>query len=1018
MSAAIFEAVLGNLAVSAALGFVALGVSRWTNRPAIAHALWLLVLIKLVTPPIISIPVQCLPAKADVTFEKMSLPQQPPVTTEPMPVVLRESATHASNREESGAATFHSASVDSAPLTLLRPSRTTGVSSLSWPSWESLLLGLWASGVLISVAIVARRVTRFSRLLRFASPAPDGLIEEVAIAAKKLGLRNVPRVRVIPGEIAPLVWAVGLPTLYFPIGLLTRLSSEQRLSLITHELAHIRRWDHIVRVIEFGVLAVYWWCPLAWIARRELRRLEEEACDADVLASAPGSAFVYASAIVETIDYLAGVAPAPRLASGIGEAHSLRRRLVLILSPNHPAQTTRITRFMLVLAGVVILTACPKLARLTASIMDVSFGAPSPGITASSALPVALDEAFVEQIHFLPTPVQLLKANESGDTSITVATLSPNGSRLAMAVAANVQVWDVATKRLLFALTGHADSINAVVFSPDGSRIATVANDTFGIIWDASDGRRLQTLAGHAKWVLCAAFSPDGRTLATGGYDKTIRIWETSSGREKAVWTGHGGGVRSIAFSPGGQTVATGGADNEIHIWDANRGVTTKILKKHCAPIRVVAFSPNGTRLASGSEDRTVQVWNSNDGREVGSSIPLPDFVSTLAFSVRGQALFAGTLGGHLLNINPENGRARGYVGVEPGKPAGSPAHEDAIVSIQTSAEGKALYSVSQDGLALAWPSAGPPQISRLVFRGHHPMTAVALSPNGTTLATAGQDGIIHLWDAATAKELMTLPGHIGGVSSLMFGAGTRLVSAGADERVRVWDISSGRPVYTVIQTTAELCIALSPDGLRLAIGGRKLSGITLVDLAKGGKPFRFGESAGEVTSLAFTPGGERLASGSAKGWIRIWDSATGEEIFRSPAGNGSVDGISFSPDSTVAAIVLNGVPRLEAETESGPNHEVVFLDAHDGSILDGAHPLAHPATITAAAFTTENTVLTAAHDGNLYLWDIKTARVLRIINGHVDSVKGVALIPDGTAVFSAGDRAAKKWTLEATGEK
>jgi WD40 repeat protein len=545
-----------------------------------------------------------------------------------------------------------------------------------------------------------------------------------------------------------------------------------------------------------------------------------------------------------------------------------------------------------------------------------------------------------------------------------------------------------------------------------------VANDTFGIIWDASDGRRLHSLTGHAKWVLCAAFSPDGRTLATGGYDKTIRIWDMASGIPKAVWTGHAGGVRSIAFSPGGQTIASGGADNEIRIWDANRGVTTKILKKHSAPVRVLAFSPNGTRLASGSEDRTVQVWNTGESREVGQSIPLPDFVSTLAFSARGQALYAGTLGGHLLNINPENGSTRGYIGVEAGKPAGSPAHVDAIVAIHPSPEGKNLYSVSQDGLALTWPSAGPPQTSHLVFRGHHPMTAVALSPNGTMLATAGLDGMIHLWDAATARELLTLPGHIGGVSSLMFGAGTRLVSAGADERVRVWDLSSGQPIYTVIQHTAELCIALSLDGLTLAIGGRKLAGITLVDLAKGGKPFRFGESAGEITSLAFTPGGERIASGSANGWIRIWSAATGEEIVRGPVGSGSVDGISFNHDSTVAAVVLNGVPRLNAETESGPNHEVVFLDAHNGSVLDHLHPLAHPATITAAAFASAGTVLTAAHDGNLYLWNTKTARVLRIISGHVDSVRGVALVPDGSAVFSAGDRAAKKWPLGVTGEK
>src|SRR3984957_12968046 len=374
MSAAIYEAVLGNLAVSGALGLIALCLSLFTNRPSIVHTLWLLVLIKLLTPPILTIPVHCLPSKPDVTVEKNSPSQQPPVAQEPMPVLLRESAPLAPSREEIVAATSHSAATNSALMTSVQSPQTTPLNSMLWPYWESFLLGLWASGVLISVVLVARRVTKFTRLLRFASTAQDGLIEEVASAARNLGLRNVPRVRVIPGGIAPLVWAMGQPTLYFPTGLLIRLTSEQRLSLIAHELAHIRRWDHIVRLIEFVTLAVYWWCPIAWIARRELRRLEEEACDADVLASVPGSAFVYASAIVETIDYLAGVAPAPKLASGIGEARSLRRRLVLILGRNHPERITRTNRFMLAITGIVILAACPKFARLTASIVDVSFG--------------------------------------------------------------------------------------------------------------------------------------------------------------------------------------------------------------------------------------------------------------------------------------------------------------------------------------------------------------------------------------------------------------------------------------------------------------------------------------------------------------------------------------------------------------------------------------------------------------------------------------------------------------------
>ncbi len=1010
MSAAILEAVLGNLAVATVLAVAAFATGRWANRPALAHALWVLVFVKLLTPPLVTIPIPCLPAEPEPPVVVPATPQQLPASSEPSPIVIVEPTVPA-DPPPRASVTPASSPVEPIPAASLSPAPST--TAAEWvPSWKAMLLGVWIAGTVVSLGLVVRRVRRFARLLGFASAAPAALVEEVVAAAERIGLRRVPRVRVIPGGIAPLVWAIGRPTLYFPVGLLARLTTEQRLALVTHELAHLRRWDHVVRLIEFVTLAVYWWCPLAWLARRELRQLEEEACDADVLATAPGSGYAYASAILETIDYLAGVAPAPRLASGIGDAASLRRRLVLILGATPPTRTSRRSQFMLVIAGLALLAVGPKLVRLSASAVEVAFGDAAPPPRATSHLPVPPDEAFVEPIHFLPAATPLLPPGEAGASPAVASALSPLGSRLAIASGANVAVWDLASQRVLFTLTGHTGPVNAVVFSPDGSRIATVSNDTTGIIWDAADGRRLHTLTAHGRWVLSVAFSPDGETLATGGYDKTVRLWDVATGKLKATWAGHAGGVRAVAFSPDGRTLATGGADNEVRLWDAARGVTIHTMKKHSAAVRVVAFSPDGSRLASGSEDRTVRVWSLPDGRELGQGVPLPDYVTALNFSRQGQALFAGTFGGHLLHINPFTGHLRGYVGVEPGKPAGSPAHADAVIAIFTPPDGKALYSVSQDRAALAWPSAGPPEMPKLVFHGAHPLTAVALSPDGFTLATGGPDGVIRLWDAATARELTTIPGHPGGVSALVFGAGGRLVSAGADERVRVWDTASGRATRTVIQPTADLCIGLSPDGRTLAIGGRKLPGVILVDLTTGSKPRRIGELGGEVTTLAFTPSGNRIATGSADGMFRVWDAVTGEEIVRGRAGVGSVDGISFNPGGAIAAVVLNGAPRGDGEAESGPTHEVVFLDARDGSVLDTPRSLAHPGPVTAAAFTPDNAVLTAAHDGNLYLWNPATAQVVRIIRGHVDAVRGVALVSDGTAVFSAGDKAAKKWPL------
>ena len=130
-----------------------------------------------------------------------------------------------------------------------------------------------------------------------------------------------------------MVWMVGgRARLLLPAGLLGRLGEEQRATLLLHELAHLRRGDVWVRWLEMGVTGLYWWLPIVWWARRELRQAEEECCDAWVVRALPGSARAYAQALVETVDFLSGAPPAlPALASGVGPVHLLRRRLTMIL---------------------------------------------------------------------------------------------------------------------------------------------------------------------------------------------------------------------------------------------------------------------------------------------------------------------------------------------------------------------------------------------------------------------------------------------------------------------------------------------------------------------------------------------------------------------------------------------------------------------------------------------------------------------------------------------------------------
>ena len=135
-----------------------------------------------------------------------------------------------------------------------------------------------------------------------------------------------------------MLWAVGgPPRILFPSDLLGQTTMDQQNALLVHELAHLRRRDHWVRWLEFAAAGLYWWNPVLWFARRELREAEEQCCDAWVTSTLPGAGKTYAVALLETLDFLSDAPPAaPLLASGVGRVADLKRRLTMIMSGTTP----------------------------------------------------------------------------------------------------------------------------------------------------------------------------------------------------------------------------------------------------------------------------------------------------------------------------------------------------------------------------------------------------------------------------------------------------------------------------------------------------------------------------------------------------------------------------------------------------------------------------------------------------------------------------------------------------------
>ena len=275
--------LVSNLLLAMPLAAAAWLVQHRFKQPAVAHVLWMLILLKIVTPPLFAVPLYELPPKSPC---ELGTCQCGPHSPSPLAVGL-----------------------------------------------TNYFLGVWVFGGLLAGWTAWRRWKRFQRLIASAAPAPAECRSLAERLSTELQLRRMPEILVAPGRLPPLVVpGFRRPCLLLPSALLSELPQSQRSSLLLHELVHLRRGDHLVRLLESGVRIVYWWLPaVAWIGR-QLRACEEACCDAAVVARLPDERRDYARLLLDVLDF---VAPAPRTvrhATAMNAAGCLERRLRSILA--------------------------------------------------------------------------------------------------------------------------------------------------------------------------------------------------------------------------------------------------------------------------------------------------------------------------------------------------------------------------------------------------------------------------------------------------------------------------------------------------------------------------------------------------------------------------------------------------------------------------------------------------------------------------------------------------------------
>lgn len=336
--------------VAAALAALASLLCRWGRVAAEArHALWLVVVLKFLIPPVIAWPLRWDDPRPDpsppaMTAQPRPLPPVPPsVEAEAAPPPASTRVEPPTDLFEGDAPELPGAAEapqpDPEPVER-QPDRDVFPEVAPRPpipisppfDWASLILGCWLVGTIIVLIQGAVRIARFRRTLSKAVPAPGWLVDEVASVAGRLGVRP-PRVLIVPQCGSPLLWCLGTPRLILPDSL-GRMTLDARIGILAHELAHLVRLDHWVVRLELLAGLIWWWNPVFRLARRRLRAAAEAACDARVVRAYPSSRFAYAEALVNVSEHQARAAAPPLPALGIGApwaAKTLESRLLMIL---------------------------------------------------------------------------------------------------------------------------------------------------------------------------------------------------------------------------------------------------------------------------------------------------------------------------------------------------------------------------------------------------------------------------------------------------------------------------------------------------------------------------------------------------------------------------------------------------------------------------------------------------------------------------------------------------------------
>ncbi len=650
--------------------------------------------------------------------------------------------------------------------------------------------------------------------------------------------------------------------------------------------------------------------------------------------------------------------------------------------------------------------------------------------------------AWSKAMTLLPREVRRFDLHK--DEEVSSLALSPDGRRLAATVVqgsveparGEALIWDAAGGSELGKIT-HAGWVSAVAFNPSGARLATASWDRTVAMREAATGAE-QYVVEHDQPVWSLDFSPDGKRFAAGGRDGTVWVRRVSDG-VLLHQLQHDDGVDRVLFSPSGNVLAAGSRVGTVRLWDPKNGQALQHLRLG-SKVDMLAFSPDGRFLAAaGSDGKKALLWDVDSGQE-HLGIMHDANISEIAFSPDG---------GRLLTASYD--RTARLWDVRSGEELARFTHKEAVWGARFSPDGRHLATMpGPEGKVALWDLQKPQKPVR-EFRHADTVGRMAFSPDGRRLVTAGGNSVYfsRLWDVASGEELALLP-HDDFVSQILFSpdgqrlATTTLTGGGRHYswgEVRVWDSVSGAELQRLEAGPRWLGgVAYSPDGARFAVNGadsvakvldaetgaelsrlphwgsrlvfvdegrrvwwreKRKMGETIAhlwDLEKGMQlsSLRLGDT-GDVLRMAvtaLTDDRARAVTSGTDGYIRVWDTSTGERILQY-SHRGHRPGFSLSGDGK----------RLAWREGDAVEHGERTLQVRDLENDRLIARLRHNARVLGYRLSPDGRRLATvvADKDQIWLWDTDAAELVAKLKVPVADLNSVSLhfSPDSSLLLA-----------------